>query len=118
MNGNMNGVTETINFADMDALENHGRRLYAGRDEGQAHREKYNLDEKDFSDGVIEVIIPNDTYAITCSFFLGLFAKSVHALGGSRQFRAKYTFQASKEFQNDIAFHIVRAVREKYPDLQ
>ena len=104
-------MTEKIDFARM------GGPVFSGRERGQINREKYDLDKIDVSKNTVEVVIPQGTYAVTSSFFLGLFGLSIQALGGRKQFREKYNINAPDRFQEKIEFYIELAIREKTPML-
>lgn len=108
----MNQIAEKIDFSRM------GGPVFSGRAKGQINRKNYNLDEKDQSDAIIEVDIPDNAYAVTSSFFLGLFGESIRSLGGRNQFRAKYNIKAPERFNEKIEFYIERAIREKSPVLE
>lgn len=66
--------------------------LLAGQERGRRVREKERLDAFDRSAGIVHVIIPEEIYTVASSFFLGMFAASVEALGEKR-FREKYLFE-------------------------
>lgn len=66
--------------------------ILAGRDRGQAVRRDARLDDAD-RDGIpVRVVIPDVVYSVNSSFFLGLFEKSVNALGEG-EFRRRYVFE-------------------------
>lgn len=70
------------------------RRVFSGRESGEQAREWYNLDELDLSTTPVIVLVPDDTLAITTSFFHGLFAKSVDLLGEG--IREQYKFSGGR----------------------
>lgn len=90
-----------------------GPPVYIGRDRGENEREKYNLDEIDKSNTCVNVIIPEDTYSINSSFFLGLFGKSILNAGSRDNFLNKYRFKAPTVFEEAIEKFIDRALFEK-----
>lgn len=104
-------MTEKIEFARM------GGPVFSGRTRGQINRDKYGLDELDLASKTVEVVIPSETYAVTSSFFLGLFGKSVQVLGGRDQFLEKYHINAPNRLREKIEFYIELAIREKSPVL-
>lgn len=104
-------MNQKIDFSRM------GGPVFSGRQRGQINREKHSLDELDHSNSPVEVIIPPNTYAVTSSFFLGMFGKSVQALGGREQFLGKYHINAPDMLKEKIEFYIELAVREKIPVL-
>ena len=68
----------------------------SGHERGLAAREHFGLEGSDGADEEVRVVIPQDIYTLTPSFFQGMFAGSVHALGGDRdRFFARYRFAAS-----------------------
>ena len=95
---------------DFDKL---GGPVYVGRDRGIREREKYKLDELDDLDVTIAVRIPQSTYSINSSFFLGLFGASIVKAGSSKKFREKYRISAPAAINNSIESYIERALQEK-----
>jgi hypothetical protein len=68
----------------------------SGHERGVAAREYFHLDELEASDEDIRVVVPLDVYTLTPSFFQGMFARSVRALGGDRErFLARFRFKAA-----------------------
>lgn len=101
---------KTIDFANL------GGPLYSGRPRGELAREKLQLDLLDTdNDVVVDVIIPEQTYSVTSSFFLGMFGKSVRVAGSRDAFRQKYRFNTSEHMNEKFDDFIDRAVREKGP---
>lgn len=105
----MNEVIEKIDFGRM------GGPLFSGREKGRLNREKYHLDDIDSSESQVEVIIPDNTYSITSSFFMGLFGKSIREIGDRNEFFQKYRFRMPDKFRNKVEIYIDRALREKTP---
>ena len=68
--------------------------VYSGRDRGVALRDRYRLDEKEDAVQNVEVVIPNGTYTVSSSFFLGLFGPSVQKCGSVDLFERKFRFAA------------------------
>ena len=66
--------------------------LLAGQERGRRVREKERLDAFDRTADILHVIIPDEIYTVASSFFLGMFAPSVEALG-EKKFREKYVFE-------------------------
>lgn len=96
-----------INFKDL------GGPVYIGRARGEIVREKLKLDKYDSGDICVEVIIPDETYAINSSFFLGMFGNSIRKAGTREAFLAKYIFRCNDIFQDVIESCIARALQEK-----
>lgn len=90
----MTQVTRKIDLAKF------GGPTFIGRPNGEAARQKLSLDEIDANeDMVIEVDIPETTYSINSSFFLGLFGKSIRKAGSEEKFLNKYKFRThGKEY--------------------
>ena len=66
--------------------------VLAGRDRGAAVRQRARLDDWDNDESAtVHVIIPEYVYSLNSSFFLGMFTKSIRALGRER-FVARYRF--------------------------
>lgn len=105
----MNEIIEKIDLSRM------GGPLFSGREKGRLNREKYHLDDIDASDKLVEVIIPDGTYSITSSFFMGLFGKSIRDLGDRNEFFQKYRFKMPEKFRSKVEIYIDRALREKTP---
>lgn len=76
---------------DLGAYRSMGARVFCGRDRGAAVREATSLGTLDTQEGVVEVYVPEDIFAVTSSFFLSLFGPSIRALGREK-FLQKYHF--------------------------
>lgn len=63
-----------------------------GRKEGGGYRALYGLDSIDASKQKVEIRIPDGTYAITASFFRGMFERSVIAARTDDFFFYKFQF--------------------------
>lgn len=93
-----------INFGDL------GMPVFTGRMRGQEARRRLKLDSiKD--DDIVEVVIPQETYAVTSSYFLGLFGPSVRSLGLER-FQQVFQFKVPDFLKEQLSDWIVRAFRE------
>ena len=68
-----------------------GRPVFTREHRGQEVRKAADLDRLDQTDGEVHVILPEDAYAFSSSFFSGMFGDSVRALGEDA-FRKKYHF--------------------------
>lgn len=69
-----------------------GSKIFSGRNVGIQARKEENLMEKDEDDDVYDIIVPDDTYSISGSFFGGMFSDSVIRLKEDG-FRKKYKFK-------------------------
>ena len=88
--------------------------VYTGRPRGTKLRSKYNLDDVDKRDAVVVVRIPDSTYSISSSFFLGLFGESVVNAGNKQAFYAKFHFMANDMFSRVFDGYVMRALEEKH----
>ena len=72
------------------------------RDEtmGKNLREEYNIDNMDDTEGIVCVLVSNDTFMVFPEFFLGCFKESIRKLG-DMGFRNKYKFYGEYEFHKD-----------------
>jgi len=81
-----------INLKD---LTNNGEvRNLSGHERGHAAREKYDLDDLDRTGEDVCIIVPSDVYAITPSFFQGMFSESVNRAGSRDIFLNQFKFDA------------------------
>jgi hypothetical protein len=87
--------------------------VYTGRPRGEALRKKFDLDSIDRSTRTVQVTIPDETYSISSSFFLGMFGDSIVALGSRDAFLQKYSFVANEVFQAVIDSCIGRVLQDK-----
>lgn len=85
--------------------------VYTGRSRGERLREQLKLDKIDFENFEIEVVIPEDTYTVTSSFFLGLFGPSVVRLGSKDAFYRKFHFKTPEFLRQDLDGYIARALQ-------
>lgn len=92
-----------------------GGPVYSGRPRGVALRQRLELDTLDEDkSAVVDVNVPDSTYSMTSSFFLGLFGPSVARAGSREAFFGKYHFQAKPVLQKafdgyvDIALQTTR----------
>jgi len=92
-----------------------GGPLYSGRDRGEEARVNFDLDILDQEDVVIDVEIPDKTYSVTSSFFLGFFGNSIRACGDIDCFFNKFRFKAPNRMIEKFSGYAKRALREKKP---
>ena len=94
-----------INFSRL------GGPTYIGRPNGQLAREKLNLDELEDKEGAEFLIdIPEDTFNINSSYFLGLFGDSVRKAGTRELFLSKFKFETHGKTYKVIERGIKRAL--------
>lgn len=89
-----------------------GMPVFTGRTRGAEARRRLKLPAADMNDSVVHVIVPEETYAVTSSYFLGMFGDSVRALG-REEFLRKYKFSGPARILDRIPDWIERAVRDK-----
>jgi hypothetical protein len=87
-------------------------RVLTGKERGIAARAALHLDEMDKSPDTIIVEVPTYLSAISSSYFLGLFSRSVRLLGSEDAFLKKYDFKASAV----ILDHIRNGIRNALID--
>jgi hypothetical protein len=86
--------------------------IYTGRQRGEGIRAALGLDDVDSSDVAVDVIIPADAYAISSSFFLGLFGPSVKRAGTLEAFFQKFRFQQIKpSMLTQVQAYVARALQ-------
>lgn len=91
-----------------------GGPVYSGRPRGAAARVRYLLDEVDKdSNTVVDVSVPDRTYSMTSSFFLGLFGPSVVRAGSREAFFQKYHFKAKPVLKNAFIDYVDVALQAK-----
>lgn len=87
--------------------------VYTGRDRGERLRLQLKLDALDAEGRLVRVVIPEETYSISSSFFLGLFGPSIIKSGSRELFLERYKFITSSFLVSVIEKHIVRALQER-----
>jgi hypothetical protein len=99
------GKNMKIDFAKM------GGPVFTGRDRGEDTRKRLNLDDVKPGDEV-DVVIPEDVYTVTSSYFLGLFGKSIRDLG-LEAFHQVFHFDVPVFLKDRVEEWSLRAVRER-----
>jgi len=102
-------MTMTIDFANL------GGPVYAGRPKGEQTRQALKVDAMDASREKVRVIVPDDTYALNSSYFLGLFGKSVVKFGSREAFLDHFEFVAPDFVLKEVDIGIQRALIESKP---
>ena len=97
----------TINFSDIEGP------VYSGRPRGQSLRARYHLDEADKSAELVTVEVPEGTYSVTSSFFLGFFGPSGVKAGSEEAFFKKFRFHAPPVLMDAFADYASRALQTK-----
>ena len=89
-------------------------RNLSGKDRGISARRQFNLDALDQDSDVVKVHVPDYVYAISTSFFCGMFAQSYAALGRSGLL-AKYNFDVPPKLWRQIEQGLERCSYEPEP---
>ena len=97
-------------------LSKYSARVYTGRSNGQAAREKFGVDEKSRSHDRIKVLVPDDAKTLNSSFLLGLFGHLIVQSGSGHAFRAKFNFKMPKRYDKQLELAIKRALFNKNND--
>lgn len=87
--------------------------VYVGRSRGERLRSELNLDNADISDDIVEVRIPDGTYTISSSFFLGLFGPSVVKAGSKSAFYSRYHFICPEFLRGVMDGFVLRALQPR-----
>jgi hypothetical protein len=87
--------------------------VYTGRSRGEQLRENLHLDAVDASGGNVIVEIPEGTYTISSSFFLGLFGPSVVSAGSKDLFYSRYLFKSPAFLKEVIDGYVSRALQTR-----
>lgn len=87
--------------------------VYSGRERGEALRQRFNLDAQEESADVISVVIPETTYTVSSSFFLGLLGPSVRKCGTIDNFNKKYQFNAPEFLVPILKGHAALALQSR-----
>lgn len=85
--------------------------VYTGRERGARLRQELALDSVDESGVSVEVSIPDNTYTVTSSFFLGLFGPSVVRAGSKDKFYRQYHFKAPAFLRPEVDGYVARALQ-------
>lgn len=99
--------TVTIDFKSIEGP------VYTGRARGQLLREELKLDELDAKQVDVDVAIPDSTYTISSSFFLGLFGPSVIRAGSKDAFYKRYRFDSPSFLKDAMDGYVLRALQSR-----
>ncbi|WP_251473058.1 hypothetical protein [Stenotrophomonas lactitubi] len=88
-----------------------GMPVFTGRQRGQDARKKLGLDSIDENEDC-KVLIPDEVYAITSSYFLGLFGPSVRKFGGKDAFFSHFHFEGPRHITDKLDDFATRALRD------
>jgi hypothetical protein len=81
---------ERIQVNLTESHRGNGSTMFTGRPQGLQVRQVLELDTKDKSSDLYEIIVPKNTTSFNASFFLGLFYPSIKKLKGYDNFSEKY----------------------------
>ena len=81
----------TIDFSSLSG------RAYAGRPNGVAAREYFEIDKLCQSDSLIRVIFPDNTRTLTSSYFLGCFGACIMDAGSKEEFEKIFSLKYSRK---------------------
>jgi hypothetical protein len=81
-------MSDAVDFAKF------GGPVFVGRDNGLEARKRFKIFRYDGEPEQVTVRIPQDTYSVNSSFFLGLFGMSLKHFGSKERFLEHYKFDA------------------------
>jgi hypothetical protein len=101
---------------DLKILTRDGEvRNLSGHDRGQEARKKFDLDQIDQGSEHVRVIVPEDLYTLTSSFFQGMFAQSVKLAGDRDKFLSRFKFDADPVVLRQIDNGISASLMHRRP---
>lgn len=83
-------------------------RNLAGKERGLSARNELKIDYYDNVEGRVKVLVPEGMYAVTSSFFLGLFSKSAKKFKTKNDFLNHYDFVCSSLMKRQIEHGVNR----------
>lgn len=99
--------TQTIDFSTVQGP------VYTGRDRGERLRVELDLDKLDQVAEPIDVRIPESTYTMSSSFFLGMFGPSIIKLGSKDAFYEHYKFHLPGYLKEAVDSYVARALQTR-----
>ena len=90
-----------------------GGPVYVGRANGMRARKQVGGDVFDRSEGTVLVHIPENTYSVNSSFFLGMFGPSLERFGSRDDFMRHYHFEAPPHIAASLGAVIDRALSSR-----
>ena len=100
-------MKQIIDFARL------GGPVYVGRANGFQIRKKLNLDAWDRQSEPVRVVIPDQTYSVNSSYFLGMFGPSIVHFDSRAAFLEHYRFEAPDHVMEAITLVIDRALASR-----
>lgn len=98
---------------DLGSFRNSGSLVFAGRARGQAVRLDSGLEPAELREEHVEVHVPEDTFTVTTSFFLGMFGTSIQTLG-EQKFLSRFSF-TGKDISHVIRECVAEGVKTRSP---
>lgn len=107
-------TTEIGNTIDLEKFRTVGAKLFTGRDRGKIIRENSHIDEIEEKFDEVNIIIPDNIYAINPSFFEEFFTNVVNKLG-REGFLKKFKFENHSDYNYEKSLNeaIDRLLRRK-----
>lgn len=103
-----------MTVVDLGQVADGGKvRNLSGKERGENARIFFHLDDLDRSPSPVTVIVPDYIYAISSSYFLGLFSRSVISRGTEDNFLAHYHFEADADIMKQISHAISRCLMSR-----
>ena len=99
---------------DIGVLTGGQVRNLSGHERGLHAREHFSLDASDLAPQPVRVLVPHDVYAITTSFFQGMFAESVNRFGSRDAFLEHYRFDANAPVLRQVDRGISAVLTERH----
>jgi hypothetical protein len=100
-------VAQPIDFTTL------GGPVYVGRANGAQARQRLKIDALDAQKEPIRVLIPEQTYAVNSSFFLGMFGPSLARFDSRNAFFAHYDFRAPEHVLETLKLVVDRALASR-----
>jgi hypothetical protein len=100
-------ILNTIDFQQF------GGPVYVGRANGAEARRRLGIDTLDTIEKSIPVLIPNGTYAVNSSFFLGLFGPSLSRFESGEAFLRHYPLKGPEHVVDSLHDIIDRALSSR-----
>lgn len=100
-------MTHLIDFSKL------GGPVYMGRAPGAHVRQRLKIDSLDAEADPVRVLIPEETYAVTSSFFQGMFGPSVTRFGSRPAFLQHYRFEGPRHILEILTLCIDRILASR-----
>jgi hypothetical protein len=100
-------VAQPIDFATL------GGPVYVGRANGTQARKRLKIDVLDAEADPIRVLIPEQTYSVNSSFFLGMFGPSLTRLDSPLAFFTHYDFRGPDHVLGTLRLVVDRALASR-----